>query len=75
MSKDQDRYTSHEIALITILIKKRVNLKLWNGDTIKVDKESNLLTDIKDKSGKELLRIFNNIEHNGIIQKLRELKK
>ncbi len=75
MSEDQNRYTSHEIALITILIKQKVNLKLWNGDTIKVDKESNSLTDIKDKSGKELLRIFNHIEYNRIVQKLRELKK
>jgi len=49
------RYTPNEIALITALIKNRVDLVLWNGDTIRVDQSENLLTTLETSMGKNSL--------------------
>ena len=67
------RYTKNEAMLIVALIKNRVDITLWNGDTIIVDQSENMLTDIRNEYGEELLRIFNHIEANRIAEQLEKL--
>jgi ribose 1,5-bisphosphokinase PhnN len=71
--KRQKRYTDNEVYLINILIRNRVDTKLWNGDTIVIDQSENLLTDIRNEYSEIVLRIFNNIEEERIAEQLHKL--
>ncbi len=71
--KRQKRYTENECYLIMLLIRGRINLSLWNDDTIIIDESENLLTDIRNKYGEQILRIFNHIEEERISKELRKL--
>lgn len=69
------RYTEHEAFLITELIRGRVDTVLWNGDTIAVDVREGLLTGIRNEYGERVLRIFNHIEPEQIMEQLAKLKE
>jgi hypothetical protein len=71
----KQRYTNNECFLIASLIKNKIDIFLnWTEDSIFVDQSENLLTDIRNRYGERLLRIFNHIEINRIYDELIKLK-
>jgi len=69
------RYTDNECYLIAKIIINKIDILLWTKDSIIVDQSENLLTDIRNEYGEIILRIFNHIEEERILSKLKELKE
>jgi hypothetical protein len=69
------RYTKNECYLIMKLIRARVDLTLWNNDIIEIDQSESLLTDVFNEYGENVLRIFNHIEEERILEQLQKLKQ
>lgn len=69
------RYTPTEAFLIAHIIRNRIDMRLWNNDTIEVDHEENAISFIKNKYGEKVLSIFNHIEIISIECITKELEK